>query len=136
MRLKLSLLKVNPEEKEETFLEFANMTNETIINAAANCTTVVSALGLLIHIFGDPSNKIWNNSIKAYLAKAGLCITICGATSNVLTLSTPPITEVVLNVGISITFFWLSWWQWETFKETQKRRLEAKKPRTRRAAKK
>jgi protein-S-isoprenylcysteine O-methyltransferase Ste14 len=111
------------------------MINETLITAAANCTTVVSALGLLIHIFGDPSNKIWNNSVKAWLAKAGLSITICGATSNVLTLSTPPVTEVVLNVGISITFFWLSWWQWETFKEMQKSRLAQQKVKQKKVAK-
>jgi hypothetical protein len=100
------------------------MTALTLTNAIANCTTAFSAMGLLIHIFGDPDNQIWDNKIKAYLAKAGLSITTCGAVSNVLTLSTPPITEVILNIGISITFFWLSWWQWEAFKELQKHKAE------------
>jgi len=97
------------------------MITETIVNAAANSALVVSALGLLIHIFGDPDNSIWDNKIKAYLAKAGLSITICGAVTNVITLSTPPVSEVVLNCGISVTFFWLSWWQYELFKEAQKK---------------
>jgi len=105
----------------------------TLINALANCTTAFSAMGLLVHIFGDPDNQIWDNRIKAWLAKAGLSITTCGAVSNVLTLSTPPVTEVVLNIGISITFFWLSWWQWEAFKELQKHKEELKKKRTRKA---
>lgn len=106
------------------------MISETTINAIANSTTVISALGLLIHIFGDPDNAIWDNKVKAWLAKLGLSVVVCGAASNTLTLSTPPITEVILNVGISITFFWLSWWQWELFKATQKKhkvRLDLKK---------
>ena len=89
----------------------------TIINAIANCTTAMSAMGLLIHIFGDPDNPIWINKVQAWLAKAGLSILICGAISNVLTLSTPVKTEVLLNCGMSITFFWLSLWQYTQFKE-------------------
>ena len=100
------------------------MISETTINAGANITTAVSALGLLVHIFGDPDNAIWNNQIKAWLAKVGLTIVICGAISNVITLSTPPITEVVLNVGIAITLFWLSWWQFELFKAAQQERMK------------
>lgn len=89
----------------------------TVINAVANCTTAMSAIGLLIHIFGDPDNPIWINKLQAWLAKAGLSLLICGAISNVLTLSTPAKTEVLLNCGMSITFFWLSLWQYTQFKE-------------------
>jgi hypothetical protein len=95
------------------------MISETLINAAANTTLAISALGLLVHIFGDPDNSIWDNKVKAYLAKIGLSITICGAIANVITLSTPNISEVVVNCGMSVTFFWLSWWQYELFKEAQ-----------------
>ena len=107
------------------------------INAVANCTTAVSALALLIHIFGDPDNEIWNNRIKAWLAKIGLSITTCGAISNAITLSDPPATEIVLNCGIAITLFWLSWWQWELFKEmqTRLRQVEKKAPVKRRKKK-
>lgn len=103
------------------------MTPETLINAVANCTTAFSALGLLIHIFGDPDNKVWDNKIKAWLAKGGLSITVCGAISHVLNMPVPTTTEVILSVGISITFFWLNWWQWEMFKEMQSHRDKAKK---------
>jgi hypothetical protein len=102
------------------------MVRETVINVIANCTTAFSALGLLIHIFGDPDNTVWDNKVKAWLAKLGLTVTTCGAISNVLTLSTPPITEVILNCGISITFFWLNWWQWEMFKEMQANHAKVK----------
>ena len=88
-----------------------------ILNAACNITTSISSLALLLHVFGDPSNEIWDNKIKAWLAKVGLTVMICGATSNALTLSNPPPTEVILNLGIALTLFWLSWWQWELFKQ-------------------
>lgn len=107
------------------------------VNAIANCTTAISALGLLIHIFGDPSNEIWDNRIKAWLAKAGLSIMTCGAISNAITLSDPPPTEIILNCGIAITLFWLSWWQWELFKSMQtKFRQVEKKPIVKRRKKK
>jgi len=88
----------------------------TIINVITNCTTAISCIALLVHIFGDPNNPIWDNKIKAWLAKVGLTITICGAISNAITLTTPPPTQVLLDCGISLTLCWLSWWQWELFK--------------------
>jgi len=103
------------------------MTASAIVNAVANCTTAFSALGLLIHIFGDPKNSVWDNQIKAWLAKTGLTVLVCGAVTNVLTLSTPATSEIVLNCGMSITFFWLSWWQWEMFKEMQEHHEKMKK---------
>lgn len=106
------------------------MTNLMLVNVIANCTTAFSGLGLLVHIFGDPDNVIWNNRMKAILAKLGLSITTCGAVANCITLSAPPAAEVVLNVGIAVTFFWLNWWQFEMFKEMQKSHLELKARRT------
>ena len=109
------------------------MSAETIINIVSYCTIAFSG-GLLIHIFGDPDNSIWDNQIKAWLAKFGLSVTVCGAILNVLSLSTPNRTEILLNVGMSLTFFWLSWWQWEQFhsmKEAAKKRSQAKRVRKR-----
>lgn len=106
------------------------MNHYTVINAIANSTTAFSAIGLLVHIFGDPDNSIWDDKIKAWLAKTGLTILTCGAIANVLTLSTPAVSEVLLNCGMSITFFWLSWWQYEQFKEKvelAKRRVKTRK---------
>jgi hypothetical protein len=110
---------------------------ETILNLASNCTIAFSAAALLIHIFGDPENSIWDNKVKAYLAKFGLSVTSCGAILNMLNLSTPNRTEILLNVGMSLTFFWLSWWQWEQFhslkeaaKKTKRTYVRKKQPRT------
>jgi hypothetical protein len=96
------------------------MNLDTLINVFSNCTIAFSSLALLIHIFGDPDNSIWDNHIKAWSAKFGLAVTVCGAVLNVLTLSTPNRTEILLNVGMSLTFFWLSWWQWEQFQKIKK----------------
>jgi hypothetical protein len=111
------------------------MNLETVTNLASNCTIAFSSAALLIHIFGDPDNAIWDNNIKAYLAKFGLSVTTCGAILNVLSLSTPNRTEIILNVGMSLTFFWLSWWQWEQFHSMKKaakkvKPKSARKPRT------
>jgi len=115
------------------------MSPETLINVISNCTIAFSAGALLIHIFGDPDNSIWDNQIKAWLAKFGLSVTTCGAVSNVLTLSTPSHTEILLNVGMSLTFFWLSWWQWEQFhfmREAAKKRAASSRTRKRKPRKK
>jgi hypothetical protein len=115
------------------------MTTECFINIIAHCTTAFSSLGLLIHVFGDPDNEIWDNQIKAWLAKGGLSITVCGAVLNVLSPTETSLHEVILNIGISITFFWLNWWQWEMFKEIQakakKRPRKNRKPRAQRTKK-
>jgi hypothetical protein len=68
--------------------------------------------------------------MKAILAKLGLSITACGAVANCITLSAPPATEVVLNVGIAVTFFWLNWWQFEMFKDMQKAHRDLKSKKT------
>lgn len=114
------------------------MTAIVLINAISNITTSISSLALLLHVFGDPENEIWDNKIKAWLAKIGLSVMICGATSNALTLSNPPPTEVILNVGIALTLFWLSWWQWELFQRMHKKASakQQQKPETKPTVKK
>lgn len=75
----------------------------------------------IISVFGNSKHPIWNSAYQAYVAKIGLCISGCGALLNVLNLSTPNLTEIVLNVGLSLNFGWLSWWQYiQTQKEKQK----------------
>lgn len=105
----------------------------TLVNVVTNCMTAISSGALLIHVFGDPENAIWNNKFKAWLAKAGLSVTTCGAIFNALTLSNPGASEVLLNVGISLTFCWLSWWQWDQFQAMKQAAVELarKKPSTR-----
>lgn len=96
----------------------------TILNLISNAFTSFSAFTMLINIFGDPSNKVWQNPIKAWIAKLGLTTTTCGALWNICILSTPNFSEILLNIGISVSLFLLSWWQWENFKENKKRLIK------------
>lgn len=86
----------------------------------------------VISVFGKADHVIWETKWKAYLAKVGLCISGCGALLNMLTFSTPNITEIVLNIGLSLNFAWISIWQYtEThkskFKEKEQRAAKRKK---------
>ena len=89
----------------------------TIINLVSNTIMGTSAGLFLITVFGNPQNPIWSSPLRAWLTKLGLAITSCGAILNVLTLSTPAATEILLNCGLSLTFCRLSLWQWETIKQ-------------------
>lgn len=82
----------------------------------------------VISVFGRADHPIWETKWKAYLAKIGLCISGCGALLNVFNLSTPVVTEIVLNIGLSLNFCWLSWWQ---YGETKKAKEGAVKKRKR-----
>lgn len=89
----------------------------TIINIVSNCIMGTSAALFLISVFGDKENPVWKSPIKAWLIKLGLSITSCGAALNVLTMSTPAPTEVLLNCGLSLIFCWLSIQQREMINE-------------------
>jgi len=100
------------------------MTTDTAVNLVANMFISFSAFTMLINIFGDPHNKVWHQPVKAWIAKLGLTMSTCGALWNIYTLSTPSRSEVLLNMGIASSFFLLSWWQWDQFKENKKARLK------------
>ena len=92
----------------------------TFINLLSNCIIGTSILLFIVSVFGRRDHPIWENEYRAYLAKVGLGISGCGALLNVLYLSTPPITEIVLNIGLSMNFCWLSWWQHAESKRSTK----------------
>ena len=80
----------------------------TLLNGLANSILAVSALHLLIRVFGHPESDIWKRPYAALLCKVATTVTVCGSISNILTFSTPVWTELVLNVGVSLNFLWLS----------------------------
>ena len=71
----------------------------------------------MIYVFGHVHSRVWHNRYEAYLAKTGISILTCGATLNILTLSTPNITEIILNVGLACTFAWIAWWQYNNMRK-------------------
>ena len=84
------------------------MTAATLINATANGILAVSALHLVFRVFGHPESAIWNKPWAAVLCKTATTVTVCGALWNLLTLSSPAASEVMLNIGISLNFVWIS----------------------------
>jgi hypothetical protein len=99
----------------------------TLLNGLANSVLVVSALHLLIRVFGHPDSVIWRKPWAAILCKLATSITVCGAVSNVLTFSTPPLTELILNIGVSLNFIWLSFYhEYDPKNTTVKRKVGAR----------
>jgi len=98
----------------------------TAINLLANCILSVSSTLLLVAIFGNPEHPVWNNPIKAWICKLGMTATCCGAVLNIMTLSTPNMSEILLNSGLSMTFCWLSICQWEENKRNKELEMHSK----------
>jgi len=78
-----------------------------IINVLANLTLFTSALMFYIYIFGDEEKAVAKlNITKLFLLKMGIISIICGSFFNAVTLSNPPVYEVVLNMGLGMLFYW------------------------------
>jgi len=85
------------------------MNQITAINVVANIACMGSMLHLISKVFGNPRSPVYANKWGAYACKAAASVTFCGAVANVATLSTPTWTEVLLNVGVSLNFLWISY---------------------------
>jgi hypothetical protein len=86
------------------------MNQFTTINAVANAILSISALHLVFRVFGHPESAIWKRPFAAVLCKAATTVTVCGALWNLLTLSSPAPSEVLLNIGIAANFVWISFY--------------------------
>lgn len=80
----------------------------TLLNVTANIVLSVSALHLILKVFGHPNSPVYARPVVAFFCKAAATLTFCGAVANVWTLSTPSWTEVLLNVGVSCNWAWIS----------------------------
>lgn len=94
----------------------------TVINLVSNLIIFSSVFMFIISVFGRADHPIWETKWKAYLAKVGLCISGCGALLNVINLSTPILSEIVLNVGLSLNFLWISAWQFHEVKKAKEKK--------------
>jgi hypothetical protein len=92
----------------------------TVINAVANALLSVSVVHLIIRVFKDPKSRIHKFPVAGKLCKAACAVTLCGTVSNILTMSTPSWTEVLLNAGVSLNFLWLSFYDRATHSPTSK----------------
>ena len=107
-----------------------------LINAVANVLIAINSSLFLIAIFGSNNNKINQlNIFESISIRIGLATISSGALFNVLTLSSPAITEVILNIGLGILFSWATHFHYKYFIKKSIQDSVIKKP-VKKAAKK
>jgi hypothetical protein len=89
---------------------------ETIINLIANVCITIGMTFFMIGVFGRNNKTIEKlPKIEVILLKIALSATAAGALFNVLSLSSPNISEIVLNVGLGTLFIWTAFFHWKYF---------------------
>ena len=112
-----------------------NLTPLILANAFANSILAVSAIHLWLKIFGHEDSAIYRHPYAAMLCKLATTVTICGSVANIFAHQEPPITEFILNIGVSANYVWLSWFSGVTVDVKQKKNGHASKPAARSRAK-
>ena len=92
------------------------------INEVSNLVMCVSVIMMYVYLYGDKTKVVHKWSfVGHWTLKLGLIGIILGSVLNVLTLSDPPLTEVVLNVGLAMTFVWAYLFHRKMFNERIKK---------------
>jgi len=76
----------------------------TLANAVANAVVVVAVTDMALRVFGNKEHRIHGHPGMLWTRKLVSSIVICGAVSNLATLSTPAPTEVLLNYGFALNY--------------------------------
>lgn len=79
---------------------------EVILNAVCNIIICVTICIFMVFIFAKSAKMTTIPVWEQWMIKVGLAVTACGSLFNFLTLSNPPTTELILNVGLAIVFTW------------------------------
>ena len=77
-----------------------------IVNAFCNCVIALSVTAFIVFVYGRSGTMAKLPKWEQTTIKVGLITIACGSLFNFLTMSVPPITEVILNIGLSIIFAW------------------------------
>ena len=89
----------------------------TILNVFANIVISISVAGFMV-MLQEPTNPVAKMPfLLRNWIKISLAFTAGGALLNVITLSTPPMSEIVLNLGLGGLFSWSYFWQIKMFKD-------------------
>jgi hypothetical protein len=90
-----------------------------LINAIANGLITFGGVAFYIMLFtaiGDGVKQIDQFSKTSYyIIKVSLALVVSGALLNVLMMSVPPFTEVVMNCGFGGLFMWAAAWHGKKF---------------------
>jgi hypothetical protein len=89
----------------------------TIFNVIANIIIAISVAGFIV-MLQEPTNPVAKMTfLLRNWIKISLALTSGGALLNVVTLSTPPVSEIVLNLGLAGLFSWSYFWHLKMFKD-------------------
>ena len=89
-----------------------------ILNIFANILIVFGITFFISNVFGG-KNKLVKNLPKTekLFLKISLVLISFGSISNLLTFSSPLISEIILNLGFGILIVWAAFFIWKHFTE-------------------
>jgi hypothetical protein len=82
----------------------------TLANAVANTIVIAAVLDVSFRVFGRPDHPIHNDKTALITRKTVSSVVICGALANLISLSTPQWTEILLNVGFAGNYLFSSFY--------------------------
>lgn len=98
------------------------------VNFAANIILCAAFAAFLIFIFGRENSIIYKlKGVSTIFLKVGLSMCSTAALLNIITMSNPTWTEILLNVGLAILFTWSAWFHYVRFVVPWKKKEAAKK---------
>ena len=103
----------------------------TIANVVANGIVAIAVVDMAIRVFGNPKHRIHSHPELFYIRKFVSSIVVCGSVLNVVTLSTPSWTEIILNYGFAANYLFSSYY--DRFTNTADSKISAEVPKRRTA---
>lgn len=80
----------------------------TLINLVSNIILSYSLIMFYLYLFGDNDKIVhkWT-FVGHWTLKIGIIIMIIGTLFNILTFDSPSLSQLFLNIGLSMTFVWV-----------------------------
>ena len=96
----------------------------TLINAFCNVVICLSVSAFMVFVFGrlDLTEKF--GAVQKWIVKSGLALVSAGALFNFITLSKPPFTETLMNIGLAILFLWAAVFHYTHFVNKDKKKKQ------------
>lgn len=76
------------------------------LNAIANIIITFSVAMFMIFVFGRSNMMQKVHWLERFIIKIGLALLSAGSLFNFLYLTNPPMSEIILNIGLAIVFAW------------------------------
>lgn len=85
------------------------MSFETYLNLFANIVLTLSVVAFIVLLYNSKGIVHKWPLIGSYLLRISLVLVAVGGLGNCLILSTPPSSEIILNLGMAGLFSWAAW---------------------------